>query len=581
MATENLEFGINVNISGNYKTAANQMANAVGNAGSQVDKLNQKIQSLEKQINTAKPPKTGFLSGEGILGIQSSLFAIGSLGRDVADVGRSIFSGLTSAFVSGIQSSADLEKSMGTLKFVFKDSFGAAQSSIKDIARRTPETEQTLTDLAARLASVGLGVNELFKPLKGGKFTGLENVAAGLTRLSSTDRARALNSISNALTDINSFQRLFNTGVSEMEKQQFSALSSEIEKSRYILGLFEKRFGGIFGPEGIGSTLIFNVQRAFGDLQTLLQKGVAPALEILSPIFQDIAIQFAKMTDDAKFMKSLGQFFKTLAGIAGTVIKFVFDLTKGVLNFIKTFPRLSSFLAFLALAGAGLLFVVGTFTAILTKIGLVIVSFQALSVALAGVGFTGFTAAGALAAMKVALIALGKASIVLVPLIFALTYIGDAIDAITNSSGWRMLLKIVDAISTIVTFTAAGFGIGSAFGGIGAIPGAVAGLLTGIGTVGFTKGGVATGAANLAQGNSITAGIPEPIKSAPVTTAQSLTNMPQNNQGVDVEEVAEKLAEKMSQRPANLNNFIMLDGKIVAQSVNKINNDNEARFPVK
>jgi len=561
---ENLELGINITINGNVNQAANQAARALGNASNAVDRL--------------KRSSEGSLGS--LLAIQSSLFVITKFATTFASLGFGIVGGIVGAFTAGVKSAGEFEKSLAFLRVATGKSFTFAKQEVNRLATSTDLSTQSIVDMSRRLLGVGLTADQVFKKVKGAQNSGIVNIAAAISSLSSIERPRALASIANIFQDLSSVNRLLNTTVPQSIKDAFSSAANDAEKFNIVLGFLDQRFGGIFGPEGLGGSFVFIATRAFQNLQDLINRAFLPALESLTPVFQTLGAELTKLKDDEKFIAALNKTFVSLAKIASSVLKIVVQIGLGLVKFIAAFPNFTTGIVLTTLFGGALLGVFG------------LIIFGASSVALLGLSVgkltTGLAAASSATGLfalnlKILQAATNPASIALLGLalggilglLLSINELPHFMDrfgqgakmlGVTLGTIINSLILIVSLISGIVG-AVAGFALGG-------IPGAIAGALGGFGLTFAGLSGLTDSGEQL-QKNTL----PVQQETSSMTRVSGESSM--NSSLLDLVDSFQEMRQdlnKLGNRPIDINNNVMLDGKVVSNTVNQINKTETERL---
>lgn len=323
---ENIELGIFINLGGNVDKAGKQAAKSLEGVSDSVKALGNNTE----------------ISLGNLLALQSSLFVLTKLGAGMARFGFGITGGIISGFRSAINMSTEFQNSLELLRLLTGDSFEFAKKQVLELAANTNLSTKEVVDLSQRILSLGFSAQEVLAPLAGNTQSFVQNIAAGIARLSGMERSRALNAVANLVTDISSFERLLNTGVPRAAKEAFKAASTEAEKFAILAKVAEQNFSNIFGSDGILLNFGPASERAFQQVGELIATALLPVLDQLAPLMVGLAEQLKKLKNNQKFIDSLTQAFSGLVAITKIVIKFSSFLIDMFARFVTNFPTFTN-----------------------------------------------------------------------------------------------------------------------------------------------------------------------------------------------------------------------------------------------
>lgn len=572
-----ISFGINIDMKGNVEQQANRAASALSNTARSVEHLG----------------KAADDSLAGLLAIQSSLFVLTKFSKELMTFGTGLISGITSAFTAGVQSAGELQKSFVLLRLVTGDSFGKAREEVEKLAASTDLATKDVVDVSQRLIGVGLSVNQVFGKINGSSQSGLTNIAAALTRLSGMERTRALNSIGNIFQDINSVALLLNTTVPKAVKQAFSSASTEAQKFDVVLKFLDTRFSNIFAPGGIQDTFSAAFQKSIQNISDVLNRAFLPVIELLTPTFAKLAAELDDLRKNEKVVQSLSEAFLFLGRIAVFVVNVMASAARKLIDFVGKYPLVTKLALALTLAAGAIATIVGAITFAVFSITLFSLALGRLNTFLLGTtGATNLWTSSTMLASK-ALNFLSFDVGLAYARMLSISTIGARLAAGATNLWGLSILRTATALGVLalrlgvigVIFTALAYlpqFIESFNSKLAAMVNLIKIAITAVSTiVGFLVGGPA-GAALLGGGTFAAFEAFSPtkeispdrktdnIKSGETASAEALDKRIANLQ--------EQMLEFQKNNPIEIENTLLLDGEVVAKSVNKKNRGEKDRM---
>lgn len=564
---ETLNFGIQIDIGGNVNSASNQAAASLNRVGSAVSNLGQ-----------ASHDSLGNL-----LALQSSLFVLTKAGRILQNFGYGVTENLVKGFYEGVKSSGELEQSLSFLRIAAGKDFETAAASVRKLAVNTNLSFQDTVDVSRRMISAGLQINQIFGKAAKTSSTGIEVVSGALAALSGMDRVRALNSIGNAFEDINSAARLFNVTATQADKIKFSSALTAADRAVVVLQFLERNYKNVFGANGVGTNLIFNITRAVQNLQLFIQEAFMPIRTLLTPAFMELNTQFEKLVTNTVFMKNISNILLDFGKIALFAVHAVSSLVDWVVKFVSNNPKLAEFALFATLIGSILIGLLGTFILVGGSLALFGLSIFKVIGYIVGGNFASsawvFTLGLLDKALNFLYLDAFKKSLIALPTLFEGVIAGTVSWGTAILGLGTALLTILTPILLVFAAFKAWDALPSFFAGFNSVLGITLQLLKLISAiiVGLVVGtltgnpllGIAAGLGTFAAFEKF---LPNPTVKGTQEKAPDLSTFSNASTAKSTQDL-ENLRHQFE-----IQNNIILDGQVISRSVNKINKNEEDRF---